>query len=149
MTDISFYHLQKQPLERALPKLLERVLAADMKALVLTDTDEQVAALNAVLWTYDPNSFLPHGSAKDGDEGLQPIFLTSQQENPNHADVLVLVDGGEHEELAGFIRCLDMFNGNDEIAVSRARERWVTYRDAGHKVTYWQQNEAGRWEEKG
>lgn len=149
MTDISFYHLQKQPLERALPKLLERVLAADMKALVLTDTDEQVAALNAVLWTYDPNSFLPHGSAKDGDEGLQPIFLTSQQENPNYADVLVLVDGGEHEELAGFTRCLDMFNGNDEIAVSRARERWVTYRDAGHKVTYWQQNEAGRWEEKG
>ena len=149
MTDISFYHLQKQPLERALPKLLERVLAADMKALVLADTDEQVAALNAMLWSYDPNSFLPHGSARDGDEGLQPIFLTSQQDNPNHADVLVLVDGGEHSELAGFTRCLDMFNGNDETAVSRARERWVAYRDAGHKVTYWQQNDAGRWEEKG
>ena len=120
-----------------------------MKALVLADTDEQVAALNAMLWSYDPNSFLPHGSAKDGDEGLQPIFLTSQQDNPNHADVLVLVDGGEHSVLAGFTRCLDMFNGNDETAVSRARERWVAYRDAGHKVTYWQQNDAGRWEEKG
>lgn len=149
MTDISFYHLQRQPLDRALPKLLERVIAASMKALVLVDNVEHVASLNSSLWTYDQDAFLPHGSAKDGDAELQPIYLTTDQENPNRAQVLVLVDGGAHKDLTQFDRCLDMFDGNDDEAVAQARLRWATYKDAGHNVTYWQENDAGKWEKKG
>ena len=148
MTDISFYHLQRQPLERALPQLLERVLAAEMKAVVRADSSERVAALNSLLWTYDPNAFLPHGSAADGDEALQPVYLTDSQDNPNHAQVLVLVDGGDQPDLATFDRCLDMFDGNDTDAVSDARKRWSAYKEAGHNVTYWQQGERGGWEQK-
>ena len=149
MTDISFYHLQRQPLDRALPKLLERVLDADMKALVLADTEEQIAALNASLWTYDQGAFLPHGSARDGDAELQPIYLTIEQDNPNRAQVLVLVDGRAHQDLDHFDRCLDMFDGNDDDAVAAARTRWSAYKGAGHSVTYWQQSAQGKWEKKG
>ncbi len=148
MTDISFYHLQRQPLERALPKLLERVVASSMKALVLADNEERVGMLNSTLWTYDQDSFLPHGSGKDGDAELQPIYLTVEEDNPNRANVLVLVDGGQHKDLAHFDRCLDMFDGNDQDAVAQARTRWKAYQDAGHEVTYWQQNDAGKWEKK-
>jgi len=148
LTDISFYHLQRQPLERALPKLLERVVASSMKALVLADNEERVGMLNSTLWTYDQDSFLPHGSGKDGDAELQPIYLTVEEDNPNRANVLVLVDGGQHKDLAHFDRCLDMFDGNDQDAVAQARTRWKAYQDAGHEVTYWQQNDAGKWEKK-
>ncbi|TDI58283.1 MAG: DNA polymerase III subunit chi [Alphaproteobacteria bacterium] len=148
MTDISFYHLQRQPLERALPKLLERVVASSMKALVLADNEERVGMLNSTLWTYDQDSFLPHGSGKDGDAELQPIYLTVEEDNPNRANVLVLVDGGQHKDLAQFDRCLDMFDGNDQDAVAQARTRWKAYQDAGHEVTYWQQSDAGKWEKK-
>ena len=148
MTDISFYHLQRQPLDRALPQLLERVLASSMKALVLGDNPELIAALNSSLWTYDPGSFLPHGAKKGSDAALQPIFLTTDQENPNRAEILVLVDGADHKDLGQFDRCLDMFDGNDSDAVAQARLRWVAYKDAGHQVTYWQQNDAGKWESK-
>ena len=44
MTDVSFYHLQRQSLDRALPKLLERVLASSLKALVRSDNPELLAA---------------------------------------------------------------------------------------------------------
>jgi len=148
LTDISFYHLQRQPLERALPKLLERVVASSMKALVLADNEERVGMLNSTLWTYDQDSFLPHGSGKDGDAELQPIYLTVEEDNPNRANVLVLVDGGQHKDLAQFDRCLDMFDGNDQDAVAQARTRWKAYQDAGHEVTYWQQSDAGKWEKK-
>jgi DNA polymerase-3 subunit chi len=148
VTDISFYHLQRQPLDRALPQLLDRVLASSMKALVLGDNPELIAALNSSLWTYDPGSFLPHGAKKDADAELQPIFLTVEQENPNRAEILVLVDGADHKDLGQFDRCLDMFDGNDSEAVAQARLRWVAYKDAGHQVTYWQQNDAGKWESK-
>ncbi|MCC7275003.1 MAG: DNA polymerase III subunit chi [Alphaproteobacteria bacterium] len=149
MTDIGFYHLTRTPLERALPKLLEKAAATGRRAVVMAGSPERVEALDALLWTYDPGSFLPHGSARDGNAADQPIWLTTADENPNGADILVLVDGMTSPHLAGFARCLDLFDGNDPEAVAAARERWRAAKDAGHTLTYWQQTEQGGWQAKG
>jgi DNA polymerase-3 subunit chi len=149
VTDIGFYHLLATPLERALPKLLEKVLDADMRAVVITGSAERVEALNATLWDYDPNSFLPHGSAEDGFAPEQPVWLTAADENPNGAQVLVLCDGGGSDRIGDYKRCLDMFDGADDEAVAAARNRWKAYKEAGHTVTYWQQTDRGGWEKKG
>ena len=148
VTEISFYHLQRQGLEQALSKLLERVLAADKRAVVLAGSRERVEALNAALWTYDANSFLPHGGAKDGSPEEQPVYLTFEEENPAGAGVLVAVDGVTPAYIDGFERCLDLFDGNDTEAVEAARARWRAYKDSGHEVTYWQQSAAGKWQRK-
>ena len=149
MTEVSFYQLKRQPLEAALPKLLERVIAAGLKAVVLAESDERIEALNAQLWTYDPGSFLPHGAAKDGMAEDQPIYLTTREENPAQATVLAVADEREPSFIGAFDRCLDMFNGNDPQSVERARDRWRIYKAAGHSVTYWQQSDTGKWEKKG
>lgn len=147
MTEVSFYHLQRMPLEQALPKLLERALERDMRALVVAGSKERVERLNDVLWTYEPGSFLPHGSLDDGAPERQPIFLTTEEENANGARLLFLVDGGGSPAFAGtFDRVLDLFDGNDPAAVEAARERWRQASAAGHQVTYWKQSETGRWE---
>ncbi|MEN3950544.1 DNA polymerase III subunit chi [Iodidimonas sp. SYSU 1G8] len=148
MTDISFYHLQRRSLEETLPKLLERVIASKQRAVVLAESEEQVEAISSRLWTYDADSFLPHGSARDGFPAEQPIYLTSGEENPNGASILVLIDGRLPGFLSGFARCLDLFNGHDPESVQGARERWRAYKADGHPVTYWQQNDDGRWEKK-
>ncbi len=148
MTEISFYHLQRQGLEIALSKLLERVLAADKRAVVLAGSKERVEALNAALWTHDANSFLPHGAAADGSREEQPVYLTFEEENPAGAGVLVVVDGVMPTYVGGFERCLDLFDGNDTQAVEAARGRWRAYKDDGHEVTYWQQSPAGKWQRK-
>ena len=148
MTEVGFYHLTRTPLERALPKLLERVIAGGMRAVVVSASDERVEALNAALWTYEQLSFLPHGSAKDGQAEDQPIWLTTADENPNGATVLVLTDGVSSSKAGEFARCLDMFDGRDSDAVAAARERWKVMKAAGHTLAYWQQNEAGGWEKR-
>lgn len=148
MSEVSFYHLQRQSLEHALPKLLERVAGADMRAVVIGDTTERIEALNTLLWTYDPGSFLAHGTAKDGPPEQQPIYLTTSDENPNEATVLVLLDGRDVDGLGDYDRVLDLFDGNDETAVAAARNRWASYKDAGHTVAYWQQKPEGGWEQK-
>ena len=149
MTEIGFYHLTRTPLERALPRLLEKVAGSGRRAVVLTGSAERAEALNALLWTYDPGSFLPHGTARDGNPGEQPIWLTPQDENPNGATVLVLVDGMVSEQLATYERCLDLFDGNDPEAVAAARDRWRTAKQAGHTLTYWQQTDQGGWQARG
>ncbi|MBV8888318.1 MAG: DNA polymerase III subunit chi [Alphaproteobacteria bacterium] len=148
MTDIGFYHLLSTPLERALPRLLERALGQGHRIVVRAGSAERVEYLNAVLWTYDEASFLPHGSARDGSAASQPIWLSQGDDNPNAATMLVLTDGIEAEDLSGFARCADLFDGNDEAAVEAARSRWRRARAAGHTLTYWQQTGTG-WEKKG
>lgn len=147
MAEIGFYHLLSWPLERALPKLLERARADGHRILVRAASSERVAHLDTALWTYDDASFLPHGTARDGNGAGQPIWLTDGDDNPNAASMLVLVDGAEAGDVAGFARCADLFDGNDPEAVEAARARWRRARDAGHTLTYWQQTRAG-WQRK-
>ncbi len=149
MSAVNFYHLTRTPLEKTLPRLLEKVLAGGMRAVVMCDSDARLEALDAHLWTYDQGSFLPHGRERDGDPADQPIYLTRKEENPNGAGVLVVTDGIEATHLDQFQRCLDLFDGNDEAAVAAARDRWRRLREAGHEVTYWAQNAGGGWERKG
>ena len=148
MSEIGFYHLVRSPLEKALPKLLEKVLESGARAVVMAGSAERVEALNALLWTYQPGSFLPHGSARDGASERQPIWLTDSDENPNGASILVLTDGAASAQVERYARCLEIFDGGDPEALERARERWRAYRAAGHTVTYWQQTETGGWEKK-
>src|SRR5690348_3673988 len=143
MTEIGFYHLLGTPLERALPKLLERALAAGYRIVVLAGSAERVAHLDALLWTYDDASFLPHGSRRDGQAERQPVWLTEADENPNGADMLVLADGMSSGRLAEYRRCLDLFDGRDEAAVAAARERWRNAKSAGHEPTYWRETGSG------
>jgi len=148
MTEISFYHLRHTPLERALPKLIEKVLESGARAVIRTGSTERAEALNGALWTFDQDSFVPHGTALDGNAPLQPVWITPHEENPNGADILVLTDGAESAEVANYRRCLEMFDGRDEAAVADARRRWKSYKDAAHELTYWQQTEGGGWEKK-
>ena len=148
MTDIAFYHLQKLPLERALPKLLEKTLEAGKSALVVAGSTDRVEALNALLWTYDPNAWLPHGSARDGNAEDQPIWITDGDDNPNGATFLFLTDGCTGP-VADFERCFDMFDGNDASSVAAARERWKTCKAGDHTLAYWQQTDGGGWAKKG
>ena len=145
---VDFYHLQASPVERALPQLLERVLAGGHRAIVMAASDERIEALASVLWTYDPNTWLPHGTAKDGFAADQPIWLTDNEENPNGARMLVLTDGMSSSRLADFDRCLDLFDGNSSEATTAARARWSEAKAAGHELHYWQQTENG-WKEQG
>ncbi len=148
MTEIGFYHLTRSPLERALPRLLEKAHASGVRVVVMAGSAERVEALDQVLWTYDPASFLPHGSARDGEAATQPIWLTTEDENPNDASVLLLTDGATSDKVGDYARCLEMFDGNDADSVAAARAHWRDYDAAGHALTYWQQTERGGWEKK-
>ena len=148
MAEIAFYQLRRTPLEKALPKLLEKVLESGRRAVVLTGSEERADALDAALWTYEQGSFLPHGTARGGRPERQPILLSADDAVPNDAHIVVMVDGVAPADLDRFERCLDMFDGTDPQALEAARARWRAHRDRGDTVTYWEQTEGGAWEQR-
>ncbi len=145
MTEFSFYQLLRTPLEHALPRILEKVRELDLRAVVVVGSETKVESLSQALWTYDPASFLAHGSAKDGHAGDQPIWLTDCDENPNGAAVVVLADGATIAAPEAFQRCIEIFDGRDEVATQAARVRYKQVKDAGHPLKYFRQSESG-WE---
>lgn len=143
MTDIGFYHLTRTHVETALPPLLGRTLAAGQRALILCASQIRVHELDAMLWTCQEPNWLPHGTPADGDPDLQPIWIATDDEAPNGAHYLFLIDGANSARLASFTRVFDLFDGNSEAAVRAARERWAASKAAGHTLTYWNQGPKG------
>ena len=147
-TEVLFYHLERSPLERVLPDLLEKTLERGWRAVVQSGSQERLESLDTSLWTYREDSFLPHGAPGDDYADRHPVYLTTGSDAPNGATVRFLVDGAEADDLAPYQRVVFLFDGRDDTAVARAREQWTGARDAGHEVTYWQQSEQGKWERK-
>lgn len=151
MAEVLFYHLERQSLEDVLPGLLERCLERSWRVVVQAGSDERVAALDAHLWTYRDESFLPHGTKKDGATaaGEQPVWLTAGDDNPNRATVRFLVDGAPLPDFAAYQRVVCLFNGADPTALEDARNGWRQVKGAGQTATYWRQSANGRWEQQG
>jgi DNA polymerase-3 subunit chi len=116
--------------------------------VVQAASEERVEALNTLLWTYDEESFLPHGSARDGNVSAHPIYLTAGADNPNGAQVRFLVDGAILADASPYTRVAYVFDGRDAEAVSRARVEWQAAKARGDAVSYWQQDADGRWQQK-
>ncbi|MEA2967619.1 MAG: polymerase subunit chi [Alphaproteobacteria bacterium] len=150
MTEILFYHLQRHPLERVLPALVEKSLERGWRVVVQAASEERIEALDAHLWVFRDDSFLPHGTWREAEAAEQPVLLTVHDGNPNGAAVRFLLDGAPVPADAGdYERIVLLIDGNDPDAVAAARERWSEGRAKGFEVTYWQADENGRWQRKG
>lgn len=156
MTDASppdwyFYHLERTTLEQAAGALLEKCLEHKKRVLAISSRPERRAALDEALWTYNDNSFLPHGRAEaEGlDAARQPVLITDKADNQNAATFCLLMDGMDIGGGAGFERCMVMFDGGDTATRDVARKQFKAAKDRGETVRYFQQTGQGGWKEAG
>ena len=154
MSEALFYHLERRSLEEVLPGLLERTRERGWKAVLQIGSAERMEALDAHLWTYSEQTFLAHGTAAEGHSARQPIFLTTEEENPNAADVLFLTYGAvpstwASPALKAFTRIVVLFDGRDADALDAARVAWKDAKASGHETTYWKESPSGKWEKQG
>lgn len=148
MAELWFYHLERTELVRALAPLLEKCLQRGWRALVRGGSPERLEELDTTLWTWRDESFLPHAREGEGDAARQPVLLTTHGANPNGAQALFLIDGAEPGDLSPFERACLLFDGRDEAALEKARQRWKEAKEAGIVASYWRESAAGKWEQQ-
>jgi DNA polymerase III subunit chi len=147
MTEILFYHLERQPVERVLPALLEKSLERGWRVVVQAASEERIEALDAHLWTFRDDSFLPHGTWRGGEAPEQPILLTLDDGNPNDAAVRFLIDGAPvPADAEAYQRIVLIFDGEDPDAVAAARAYLSDSKARGFDVAYWRTDAQGRWQ---
>jgi DNA polymerase III subunit chi len=142
---VGFYHLTRDPLDYGTAKLLERIYAAGKRVVVRAESSAFINKLDAALWTYEKDSFLPHGTARNGAPDLQPILLTMDDTAPNGATVLLLLENVMPADFSAFERVLYMFEGRDGDSLKKARAHWVELKARGISLVYWQQSDSGGW----
>ena len=142
-----FYHLEASTIEGVLPELLEKTLTKGWRALVKLP-EEKLSEMDQFLWTYRDEAFLPHGRADEPQAELQPILLSSSASTTEGCAAIFLIDGADIEDMSGAERAMVMINGRSQEDVQRERGRWKTLKEAGATLSYWQQDDRGRWEKK-
>lgn len=149
MAEAWFYHLTDGSLEQTAPDLIEKCLGRGWRVLARCGSGAAVAAVDRMLWTYREESFLPHGTAADGDPAGQPVYITAGPEAPNGAAVLMLIAGASAapEEMKGFERVIVIFDGADPQRLDQARSLWKQTVAGGITAQYWAQD-GGRWVKK-
>ncbi|SFA73352.1 DNA polymerase III, chi subunit [Poseidonocella pacifica] len=142
-----FYHLTRHPLEVTLPLLIGKSLAAGWRVAVRGTDENRLRTLDEKLWL-GSDSFLPHGMAGGEFDSDQPVLLT-RDDARNSAQCWMMIDGAtaSPDEVTAAERVCILFDGNDDVAMQRAREQWRTLTGAGCAAQYWSE-ESGRWEKK-
>ena len=137
----NFYHLTRTPLERVLPSICQSLLSKGERVLVVAGEGE-LARLDEQLWTYAPDSFLPHGRER---AEAQPVLLSAEPVATNGACCIALVDGLWRDEALGFERAYYFF---DNGGLDAARGLWKRLKALPEvEPRYWKQDERGKWVE--
>jgi DNA polymerase-3 subunit chi len=148
MTDIRFYHMEQATLDQALPMIVMKAWQSGENVMVRVPDKREASRLNDLLWSFRGDSFIPHGMDGDKHADQQPVFVTVNDENVNEANILILTHGCTHPSVGDFKMTCEMLDGRVESQITDARSRWKTYKDDGHDLTYWQQDENGKWGKK-
>ena len=145
MAEIWFYQLESQPLAKVLPELVSKGLARGLRMIVETGVVENVQRLSDLLWSYEDTAFIPHGFGDELSE-QQRLWLCTDAANPNAATYRFYIDGAVPDSVEGLARAIIMIDSNSEDALANARNEWKKRKSEGHAVSYWKQDENGKWQ---
>lgn len=137
---VDFYHLTRDPAEKVLPFIAQRVLDDKARLLIVSDDSAQLDAISSSLWTAKADSFLAHAKSGEGDDTLQPILLSDQIDVHNGARFIAFADGNWRPVEHDFDRVFYLFPPSH---TDNARSAW---RNLGESVErrYWKQD-GGKW----
>jgi len=149
MTDVRFYHMEQATLDQVLPTIAMKAWQSGSHVMIRVPDKGEASRLNDLLWTFQPNAFLPHGADGDKHTEVQPIFITAENDNVNNAKILILTHGCVVDQVAEFDMVCELLDGRVEVQITDARTRWKSYKADNHDLTYWQQNDNGKWGKRG
>jgi DNA polymerase III subunit chi len=142
MMQIDFYQLTRDPAEKVLPPLVQRVLDGAGRLLVVSGDTAQLEAISSALWNWKADSFLAHAKTGEGDDAVQPILLSGEPIAANNAKFIALADGEWRDAALEYDRAFYLFPPSH---TDNARAAWRSLGEReGIERRYWKQD-GGKW----
>ena len=134
MTQVDFYVLPESgslTAYTAVGRIAEKALARGHQIFVQVKDEAEATALHHDLWTYRPESFLPHAIA--GKAEAEPLIIGWNDPPSEHDDVLINITGVVPGHFARFGRLAEIV-APDAATIEASREAWRFYRDRGYPL---------------
>ena len=149
MTQIDFYILaenSRRDMNRMVCRLCEKAIAQEMNVLIYARSVAQAQQLDELLWTFKPDSFIPHTNHFNGleedDSFSYPVLISTETDTNGAAfignkkimsqynQLLINLTSSTPPFFQQFKRIAEMVsNDNDEKEI--ARNRYRAYREQG------------------
>ncbi|MEM8660366.1 MAG: DNA polymerase III subunit chi [Pseudomonadota bacterium] len=134
MTRVGFYVIQSAEAERRLSvavRLTDKAFQRGHKIYINAVDEQQARALDTLLWTYRPSSFLPH-SLPDAEHPEQ-IGIGWGQEPSNHNDLLINLQLTVPPFFSRFQRVAEVVTQDSE-SLKAQRRSWRFYKERGYQL---------------
>lgn len=135
MPRADFYLIDKpkyreQPL-RVVCVLAKRAYAVELPTLVLARSLEEAEALDDLLWSFEPDAFIPHQIAGDEDDDITAVLIAPPGAQVGDRPLVINLREecapGEYETVKEVVSA-------DPAERAGSRQRWAEYRRRGFEV---------------
>ncbi|SDP58071.1 DNA polymerase III, chi subunit [Ralstonia sp. 25mfcol4.1] len=115
-------------------RLVRKAYGAGQKVVVF-GAPQQLAQLDARLWSFSPLDFLPHCGLDSPNAAVTPIILAATLEQVPHHQLLVNIAPEAPAQFASFERMIEVVGATPD-ARDAGRERYRFYRERGYPLTH-------------
>ena len=142
MAKIRFYILNgaytPADMDGVLPPLLERLLKQKRQIVISCATKDRCQRLDDFLWSYQKESFLPHGQVGAEHQDMQPVLICTPEELPSkNEDVFFSLSGaGLSAEALGRFKDIGIFYLGTDTDKAQARKLWRELKESGHTLDH-------------
>lgn len=141
MTLIDFYVLDKNSTRdqhHFACRLIEKAVRQGNRVMVATKDEAETQALDEALWSFRPESFVPHVTLSQTEENskyaeLSPVLISHTADDPSHHDVLVNLRLDVPEQFSRFQRLAEIVI-QEEAALQNSRRNFAFFKERGYPV---------------
>lgn len=134
MTQVDFYILPETTSEARwlfACRLIDKVQRMGMSVLVAMDSEADACAFDELLWTFKPESFIPHQLLNGGKPA--PVEITFNQEAGNHQGLLLNLSKTTPPYFSRFERLSEVVI-QEQQSLQSSRERFSFYKSRGYPI---------------
>lgn len=114
-------------------RLAQRALRGGHQVLITCADAAQQQSLDTLLWQFEPESFVPHGT--DLKDEQTPVQLTTGDDCGAHHDVLINLQSPAPGFFSRFERLFEVIC-QDPAVLASTRENWAYYKSRGYPLDY-------------
>ncbi|HTQ98939.1 MAG TPA: DNA polymerase III subunit chi [Candidatus Acidoferrum sp.] len=136
MAKVNFYLLKQDSLQAVLAlccKLAEQQARQGQQVFILADSGETAQDMDRLLWSFTPDSFVPHVLAGDALAGQTEVIIGVSATDAGNATCILNL-GTEPVAVHAGLNAIAEFVPNDETAKAQSRVRWNHYKQLGHEL---------------
>ena len=137
MTEITFVEVNASRIELRACEIAGENHARGRRVQILAVDQEQAERLDDLLWTFKPESFIPHGLwVGSPDEPEQPVVITTKRDAVEGMDCLLMMGYSEVDLVSRFSHAVHLVVPDNQERLESSRRYWTLLKDAGFSLTH-------------